>query len=160
MSNNQETIKNPQGFLKTITIIHAALLIGQILFAGFAFFITNSAVINLKPNGDPLFFVVPFITVAGLIAGIFISKNKLAGMNDTNSLDEKLAIYQTTSIIRYALTEGASLFGIVTYLITGNLLFLLITGLNILYFIWLRPTKLKVEDDLNLSFEDKIAMQG
>lgn len=64
--------------------------------------------------------------------------------------------YQTALIIRFSLLNGASLFGIVCYMQTGNLLFIIISGLLALYFLSLRPTKDKIENDLNLSYEDKI----
>jgi hypothetical protein len=159
MYNNQGSLKTPQTFLKTITIIHSALLIGQVLFGVVTFYITNSTVINLNPAGDVYFYIVPLFFVIGMLAGSFIFKQHVAKLADKNALPEKLSDYQTALIIKYALTEGTSLFGIVVYLLTGNLLYLIFTGLNILYFIWMRPTKDKIEEDMNLSYEDKIAME-
>ena len=68
--------------------------------------------------------------------------------------------YQTALIIRCAFSEGASLLGIVAFLITGNLVYLLLTGLNIIYFIWIRPTKQKIEDELNLGYEEKADLES
>jgi len=48
------------------------------------------------------------------------------------------------------------LFGIVVYMRTSNFLYLIISGVLMLYFLTQRPTKDKIENDLNLSYEDKI----
>lgn len=63
--------------------------------------------------------------------------------------------YQSATIVRLALLEGPSLFGIVGFLLTGNLIFLGISGALIACFIYQRPTRQKIEDDLNLSYEEK-----
>jgi hypothetical protein len=139
-------------------MIHGALLVGQVLFGAAAFFVTKSTVINLKATSDPLFYIVPAFTLIGLFAGTFQFKQKLAGMATTGSLNEKLTIYQTALIIRYALTEGPALLGIVAYFSSGNLFYLIIAGIDVLYFIMIRPTRSKLEDDLGLSYEDKTAM--
>jgi hypothetical protein len=45
-------------------------------------------------------------------------------------------------------------------MLTGNLIFLGISGAIIAYFIYLRPTKQKTEDDLNLGYEEKAELDG
>jgi len=90
----------------------------------------------------------------------FMFKKQLDLAVAKSSLNEKLGGYQTALIIRFALLEGPSLFGIVSYLLSGNLLFLAISGLIILYFITIRPTRDKVETDLNLDYQEKTEMGG
>lgn len=60
-------------------------------------------------------------------------------------------------IVRFALCEGPALFGIVVTGITHNLFYLLMSAIIVLYMLLiLRPTKDRVETDLNLNFEEKI----
>ena len=160
MYNNQNNIKTPATFLKTLTIIYAALLIGQLLFVIVVFSITNSTVINLQPSGDVFFYLVPIFTIGCGLLGAFLYKQQIAKLMDNSLLAEKLAAYQTAFILRCAPTEGASLFGIVIYMNTGNLFYLIIAGFNILYFILMRPTKDKLKEALNLTYEEEIAMEG
>jgi hypothetical protein len=158
MYTNQPGLRDPGNYLKTITIIHIALLTGQVMFAIVSFFMTNSTSLNLNPAGDVYFYIVPVFALFGIIAGSLLFKQLVAGTAGKKTLSEKLAGYQTALIVRFALTEGASLFAIVSYLLGGNLFYLVVAGLNMLYFILIRPTKDKMSDDLNLSYEDKIAM--
>jgi hypothetical protein len=52
------------------------------------------------------------------------------------------------------------MFSVVVYLQNENLFYLIISGLIILYFLWIRPTKDKIENDLDLSYEDKIELES
>lgn len=52
------------------------------------------------------------------------------------------------------------MFAVVSYELSRNLYFLIIAGLLILYFISIRPTKDKIETDLDLSYEDKLTFES
>ncbi|HEY2580443.1 MAG TPA: hypothetical protein VGI43_01475 [Mucilaginibacter sp.] len=155
MDTNRTATTNPQAFFKTTAIIHAALLIGQVLFGIVAFSITNNTGLNMKPNNDPLFYVALLLVFGGMLLGSFLYRQQLAKLAEGATLKEKLSVYQTALIMRCAPSEGGSMFCIVCYMLTGNSFYLVLTALNILYFIWMRPTKQKIEDEVSLSYEDK-----
>jgi hypothetical protein len=155
---NQNRPIDPKNFVKLIIIIHLALFMGQTLFAAVVLFISKDPALNLKPGNDVLFYVVPFMLVFGIFAGSFVFKQLTAKLAEKTSLTEKLQAYQTALIIRYALSEGASMFSIVCLLLTNNVYYLILAGINILYFIIIRPTKLKILDDLNLNYEEQTEM--
>jgi hypothetical protein len=119
-----------------------------------AYSITANKGLNLTYTGDPLLFVVPFMAISCFVLSIFMYKQQLNLATNKDSASNKLVAYQTAMIVRCALLEGPSLFGIVSYLITGNLFFLIISGLIILYFISIRPTKDAVANDLNFSYDE------
>jgi len=156
MPTYQNFNQSPQGFLKTVTIIHAALTFGQVMFGVLAFAESGKTGIDVKNTNNPFLYVVPLLALIGFIASNFLFKQLLNNVGLKNTLREKLMVYQTALIVRYALLEGASLFAIVCYLLTGNLLFLLISGAIVLYFIIIRPTKQGTQNDLNLSYEDQM----
>ena len=136
--------------------IHLALIVGQVVFSVFAFLRKNSVAINYKDYHNPLTYVMPLFAVGAVIGSLAVYKRKLAVANNMGVLKGKLEAYQKALISRSAPLEGSSLFGIASYLATGNFLFLIISGTIILYFIYLMPTKDKIENDLNLSYEEKI----
>lgn len=158
MNNNQAGAANRQTFVKIIAIIHAALLIGEVLFAIVAFVETKSIGLNLKLGSDPFFYIVPFLIVAGMLLGSFLFTQQISEAADKNSLNEKLAGYQTALITRFAIAEGPSLLGIVGYMLSGNVIYLILVGVNVLYFILIRPTKDKIAEDLSLTNEEKISI--
>ena len=157
---NQTSIPNPKSFIKTTTIIHLALLAGQVVFGVAVFFITPNPIIDLKPGNDPFFYISPALVVMGIFLGTFLFKKQLEKVAEKTSLQEKLPVYQSALIMRAAMSEGASLFGIVCMMLTANLFYLLIVGINILYFIWIRPTKFKIEEDLKLDYDEKAALES
>ncbi|WP_295675965.1 hypothetical protein [uncultured Mucilaginibacter sp.] len=155
---NQTNTINPKSLIKTTIIIHLALLIGQVLFGVVVFAITPNPVFNWKPGNDVFFYVLILLVCLGIFLGSFLFKQQLANAAEKTNLKDKLGVYQTAFIVRAALSEGASIFGIVCTMITSNLFYLAIVGINILFFISIRPTRDKIEEALNLDYNEKAAI--
>jgi hypothetical protein len=153
---NQSIELTPKGFLKSMSIIHGAFIAGLVMFAFAAIVLTAKKQTHPTRSGDAYAVAVPLIAVAGLIASNLIFRNKVSKLNNESSLKDKITGYQSAIIARFALIEGPALFGIAVFLLTKNWLYLIISGLLILYFVSLRPTKAKTENDLNLSYEEKL----
>ena len=139
-----------------MSVIHAALLAGQLLFVIVVFAISPKVYFNVSDTTDVFVFIVPLLAVAGFMCGYVLFRRQLKELQDKNSLGEKMVAYQTALIIRFALLEGPSLFGVVAFMQTENLFFLVISALLMLYFFSLRPTKDKMEMDLGLGFTEKM----
>lgn len=157
---NQNLQTTPKTFLRTISIIHLALNLGLILFGAVTFVINSGRNIFNYNTNDPFVIISPLLAIAGIAGGIFLFNRQVASAQDKDTLKGKLAIYQGALIQKYALVEGAAMFANVSYELSRNLYFLIITGLLILYFISIKPTKDRLETDLNLSYEDKIIFEG
>ena len=160
MDYNKSNRPSPESFLKSISIIHLALLAGQVIFAIVAYAQSVKVFFGISYMDDVFMYIVPLAAIFGFIAGYSIFKKQLAAIRSKNSLGEKIIAYQTALIIRYALLEGPCLLAIVAYLLNNNLFYLVVAGLLILYFIFLRPTMEKVENDLDLNFNEKIEFLG
>lgn len=145
----------PQNFIRVIVIIHLALLMGQAFFAAAAIFITSNGPVNKKSNGDVFSIIAPVLVGIGIVLGTVLFIKMVAKLPEKETLKEKLACYQTALITRYALSEGASLFCVVCYLVTANYFLLAVMAVNVLYFILIRPDKLKISNDLNISMDEQ-----
>jgi hypothetical protein len=154
MAANPTFEQTPAKYLKTLSIIHFALVAGQMLFAIVALVQSKKIMINVRNPRDPLIFIVPLIAAGGFVASNVLFKKKVNEIGKTASLKIKLIDYQTALIIRFAALEGPSLLGIVAFLITGQLFFLVISGAIILYFIHIRPTKQSIEETLELNYQE------
>jgi len=152
----QVSPQTPQSYLKTNSIIHLAMVTGQFLFGLIAFIETPQKGLDITNTKDPFLFVVPILAIGCFAFSRFLFSKNLNIAISKPTLKEKLAFYQSAIITRFAPLEGASLLGIGSYLQSGNLLFLIISGVIALYFLSLRPTKDRIENDLNLTYEDKI----
>ncbi|TWI97655.1 hypothetical protein JN11_03478 [Mucilaginibacter frigoritolerans] len=155
---NQTSVANSQNFVKTINIIHTALLAGLILFSVVAYNINTNKLMSFELSKDAFFYLVPSFIIVGGITGIYLFNQTIKKAINEDSLSSKLAIYSKAFISKCALIEGPAMFGIVVFLLSGNLFYLLFSGLNIIHLAVQKPTKTKIEDSLNLSYEDKMML--
>ena len=128
--------------IKTLQIIHFALLIG----ATIAYFIMGD-LLNMrtpKLEGENLYFIfIPAITV---LLSNFLFKKNISKINKKDQLEIIIANYQTASLIRWAILEAGAFIILILKpeLIVFGLLLLL-------YLLLVRPTKEKIERELNIS---------
>lgn len=140
-------------FFKSLTIIHLALLIGQVLFGIIVYFLNKEIWQYHFPSSNHFFWVAMALVFAALLGHKVFYKKGLEEVKSKKSLSEKLATFQSVCIVKYGLIEGASITCIVFASLTQNIYFLLISGFLLLYFVTLKPTKEKVINDLELSRE-------
>lgn len=124
-------------------MIHLALLAGM----AFAYFFLGnlSSPDSFKiPEIDAssvIFVLLPFLAI-GL--SIFLFKNAIAKIDKSVPLENVLGLYQTASLIRWAILEGAAF-----VILIAKPDFILFGILIILYFISLRPSIGRIKADLN-----------
>ncbi len=155
----QQPATNFKSFLRTISIVHLAMMGGLLVFSAF-FLITSEEMGSLSFTQQPFEFLIPALLVGGVFGGKFISKMMLTKETQNKTLKQKLAIYQTAHIVRVAPIEGIGFFAAVTYLTTNNLFFLLIAGVALLIMFTLIPTKEKIESALPISSEDQVYLRN
>jgi len=158
MISKQPQNQSPATIVKTLSIIHMALAAGQILFAAVTFIIPKSQ--EKGAANDMLIYIAPVLAITCFIAGHFLFLKLLSNIRRDTPLKAKLIAYQSATIIRLALLQGPSLFSIIGFLLTGKLIFLAIVGALVAYFIYVRPSRQKIEDDLNLDYEEKAELDG
>ncbi|WP_417444054.1 hypothetical protein [Joostella sp.] len=151
-----ETTNTKNSPFATLTLIYTALIFGQIVFLGIAFYNIQSIKIDISDTSDPFLYIVPSV---GILA-IFLSNltyNRLILRIDNKDLPfkQKFANYQSACIARYAWVEAATLFAIVSYFILLNFVFLIFATILILYFITLKPNKNKIIAALKLNPTDQ-----
>ena len=127
--------------IKTLQIIHAGICagvtIGYFVVGNLSFETFKSQTIT----ADDIGFVALF--VSSFVLSNIVFKQQLKNIKPNQSFEEKFGIYQTASIIRYAILEGIAFL----YLfVKPNLLFLGV--LLIAYLIYLRPTQARIQTDL------------
>lgn len=127
--------------IKVLKIIHFALLAG----ASIAYFILGD-VFNLKTpklEGENLYYI--FIPAIAVLISNFVYKKSISGIDKKKTTDAKITEYQAASLKRWAILEGGS------FLILILKPELLLFGLLLLvYLLLVRPTKEKIENELNI----------
>ena len=127
--------------IKTLQIIHLAICLGVSLayvFAGDIF--TKEFKLPNIDTSSVLYVVVPII---GIGLSNFLFKSQLKKIDSKKKLEENLPLYQSASIIRWAILEAAAFF-----VLFSNPDFVLIGVILIVYLISLRPTEDRIKTDL------------
>ncbi len=166
MYSKQPLNLDPKSILRSTTIIYFALLAGQLMFVAVTFLVNTNAIhLDLANSAKyNLFYFVPAFAICCAFAGIFIFKKLTSdyvqkAADGNYSLAEKLRLFQSAIIVRSALFEGAALFAIVNFLLTGNLFFIIIAVCLMVIYLSLRPTVAVVADTLQLSYEEKLEIE-
>lgn len=127
--------------IKTLKIIHLAITGSVIMIYLLQGDISQDALsIPEIDSSSALYIAIPIIA---LILGNFLFRMLLKKVDKNTSLDDNFGAYQTASIIRWAVMEGAAfmiLFIAPDFMLLGIFL--------ILYLLFLRPTEDKVKAGL------------
>jgi len=147
----------PRNFIKTLSIVHFAMVLGPLL-TGVIFYMNTELITNGTQN-DIFIYVFPLIALGGIFASKFLFNLFIKNLKNHETLQAKLAGYQTASLIKFALIEGPAFLNIVWFSQTGNLLYLTIGGVLILFLFMQRPKAEKIETELELNSEHKRQFQ-
>ena len=130
--------------IKILKIIHLAICAGMILAYIFAGQFTIEQLKGQQIDSDDLVYLaIPF---AAFFLSNFMFKSQLKQVDSKSTLEEKLPIYQTASIIRWAILEvGAFL---ILFMKPDLLIFGIIL---ILYLVFLRPSEEKIVSDFQVN---------
>ncbi|MEO5684122.1 MAG: hypothetical protein ABIQ88_15875 [Chitinophagaceae bacterium] len=150
------------GYLKALKITHKVLLAGQCLLLGIVVFLV--AVKKLPPATpqlDKLLQVFALLLAfTGGYAATIVFKKKLANINGTAAnVTAKLASYRAANIVKWAIVEGAAIFSMMCFLLTGNYSFAALSLALIIFFVLLSPSVIKIMLQLQLSQQEADALQ-
>lgn len=150
-----------KGFLKSLTIIYTALLIGASLFSAFAVSMPQlPRHYNLDGLDLPLLSVAGFLFVSSQGIAAYLFNQRLQVARNTPDSDSKLNIYRAAFIVKMALLEGPVMFASVTTLITGNVLGTGLAVLGLLSMLFQKPGITGIADALNLSREERLQLEN
>jgi hypothetical protein len=136
---------------QVFTIIYVAILVGQLIFAGVVFLL-NDGVMESSRGIEGVFEITGIaILVGAFTASIFIFQNLINKAAKERDLDTKIDKARSAYIVRWALLEGAGLFLLVGLLLTGNTLFLMLFGIEIVMFLSARISGNRLRQQLKLS---------
>jgi hypothetical protein len=140
--------------LKSLQILHTAMLAGMVLFC------MVSAVVKLSGKHidstlDKTLQVVVLIVSFGCVrAAFFIFNKRLQSADPSSSATEKLSVYRTASIIKWALIEGPVLFAVICFMLTRNYAFIALAFVLIVLFAIQAPSKLKAMLQLQITEQE------
>ena len=143
--------------LKSLQIVHRALLLGLVLFAAIAFYLNYSGnfIAGLKSYDQPLQVIAITLSFGGFFIGSLLFKKKMQQLKDSSpELRVKLSTYRSAAIMQWALLEGPALVAIICFLLVGNYAFLALAVVFIILFAVTAPNKTKMMLLLQLTEEE------
>ncbi|AZQ58248.1 hypothetical protein EJ994_05275 [Maribacter sp. MJ134] len=141
-------------FLKTLSFMHLALVIGLSIFTVLAY--TQNMDFNTETDTkNVLLYIVPIAALIGYFGSQFLFKKLLMRITDTDSLEEKLKKYQSASHLKYALIEAPAFLALFAYYNSGNALPLVITVCLLVYLFVQKPSKQKILMEIPLTMEQR-----
>lgn len=144
--------------LRSLIILHGALLTGQLMMVGAFIYLSDS----MKPNTDEsnkiLMFACPLILVLCIFLSQYIYKQKVNDAKQLPEFKDKMSAYFSGNVLQFALLEAPCLICAFAFFITGNNYFLFGSAIAIACFVFFRPSKQKTIDDLGLYDEEIYAL--
>jgi hypothetical protein len=125
-----------------LRVIFGALLAGQVLLL-LVFWVLRASnpTASVGLDDTMLVFAVPAVMLSTMAVSRVLTQTRLGAVRSEGTTVEKFTAYRMDSILRYALAEGANIFAIVVFFLTGKLLVLAFLVLG-LYQMWeARPSK-------------------
>ena len=150
--------QQPVSNIKTLTILHFSLLVGQIVFAAIAYYLFASGTMKAVTTTDNAKYIVMGVSAFGLLMVILsfaVYKKKTETIrNSIVSNRDKLVGYRAANLIRWAMLEAPVLVAIIAFMLTGHYNFLMLAGAVLVLFVSTRPTVSKAAAELGISEED------
>lgn len=152
--------QNGHQYIKSQLTLYWALLFGLLAISAILYYLNSSSELE---DGDPIisryyWLAVLFAGSTGFL-GYFVFNKKIMKIPKSDELNQKLIQYRSYLIGRYAMWEGTGLVCVVFYFLSNDLRFLLLTGFMILLFLFFKPSYERLEEDLQLSSEEKNKME-
>ena len=156
MRQPQERIYTPKKYIQSLKIIYSALLIGQVFFAVMMLVVTENQHFNMTSAGNPFLIILPVIAISAILISQLFFKQSCNQLVKRETLKQKFFGFQVAFIIKLAIVEVAVMIGIILFSVDGNLFFLTIAGVLLLYFASNFPNKSMVEQHMQLTSQESI----
>jgi hypothetical protein len=127
--------------IKTLKTIHFAICAGIIVAYLFVGEFSVEKLKNYSLNNEELIYAL--IPIVAIVVSTILFKNQLKQIDPKLTIEEKTPFYQSASIVRWAILEGAAF--VVLFVDTHLPIFGIIA---ILYLVFLSPTENKMNNDL------------
>ena len=150
-------------YFKALRVLHTALLSGQGLFFILGFFLVIQKVLPVASSTvDRVLQVIALLLSFGSVFGgmNFFKKRLIVIQENPLPLKERAYQYRAACIVQWSMVEGASLFSIVCFLVTGNFAFAALALVLIVFFAILSPNKIKIILQLRLTSHEVALLEG
>lgn len=148
--------------VKATRILFGALVVGVVLFTviSIAVNLINGSVDALSKEIQLIFMgVAAALGIGcGIMAKLTYTKGVRSARNITGSLQDKLNHYRSFLIKCLAMCEGAAIFSVIVYFLTGDFRVLIVTAVMLAVMLSFAPSKKRMITELDIDWNDQDAL--
>jgi len=152
-----ETIPaNKAQFFKQLDIIFFGLISGQLMFFLVVFYMQFQGILTftLDPAVKAMFSFAVVAVIGFIPLGYFLYGAKCKQSLNLNTLDEKLILYRTATMLRLMLFESGGFISLIAYFLTGSNQYVVLLGIVLIAFFINKPSKHRAISDLQLNEQE------
>jgi hypothetical protein len=142
---------NAKSVLRSIRVIYFSMILGLVAFSTVAFRISSSDYKFQFGKSDPILITAIILFMLSVPTGAFVAKAVWKKISEDLTLKDKLLKYQPGFLIRLATCEGPGLFSVIGFLLTNNLLYIVLTALILMIVFFYYPSAEKIGQEINLT---------
>jgi len=147
--------------LKAINVFFYTMVGGMVIFAILiiALNFLEKPALNDESLSLVFLIVVLLIAMMSIAAATRMYAKRITGAHVLGlTLMDKLNIYRAALVLYLALCEGAGLFAVIVYFLTGNKVLLVVVSAVIIAMLLKRPEKSKIFNELQLSSQEQLEL--
>ena len=147
--------------LRSISIFFYTMIGGLLMFAIIVFALNYLLGHGLLDQSMVRMFFIAVLAIAAMsifMAPRLYKKRITDTLSPGLTLMDKLDIYRSALILYLALSEGAGLFAVIVYFLTGYKLLLIVIAVVLLAMLQKRPEKSKIFNELQLSSQEQMEL--
>lgn len=152
-----------RSYFRTLTILHLALTLGQVIFGLTACVVQLVGAYNpaaLTPDlYNTLQYLAPGFALLSIGLSWLVFSTRIKALRSLSSAADQYTGYRSACILRYAVLEGASLVALACFVLTGDYVFLIIPAFIILVFIYIRPGKAALLRHLQPAYDQQLLIE-
>jgi hypothetical protein len=153
------TNKQPKDFIKSLQIIHLALLAGILIFTAYVAFKAKDALFFSYEDDKPFLFLAIIIAFAGNLASKYLYASLLKKISDNLDLMQKAIKFSTAHVFRMAMLEFPAFMCVFFTMQSNNSFYFVLVLILVLMMLSIFPTKNKFESDVPLTSKEKSILE-
>lgn len=153
------TDQQPKDFIKSLQIIHFALLMGVIVFAAYVSIHLNEQLIFSYQEGKAFLYIAITISFVGNLMSKSLFIKLIKKIPDDADLLQKASKYSIAHIFRVAMLEFPALVCVIFVLQSNNSFYFILVGILLLMILAIFPTKNKFANEVPLTTKEKSILE-
>jgi len=151
--------RQPKDFIKSLQIIHFALLFVVVAFGAFVAINTSENLVFTYKEDKSFLYLAILIAFIGNLSSKFLYAKLIKQIPANTDLFQKASKFSTAHIFRMAMLEFPALMCIIFVMKSNNSFYFVLVGILILMILAIYPTKAKFEKDVTLTSNEKSTLE-